>query len=572
MTVDNDNNVKFVTADNSTNNYSNASYDFNTNGAVAVKVEFSYWIANDACNYDVAFIIRDKGIEANHAKQKMGLSGAFISIGRSRQSRVNYFSINQNKTIIASNNNLGLWCKAEIYIDLIKKTIDYTVSGLDNNQIIKQETGISFKDANATNVNQIDFFACVNNETDYIDNLVITKYTEKLPSYSYTVNAACEGETIQQLGSGVACQNTSYDITGIPFVVTKDGINYKLNDNEVKNFKKSFTMGGSNATETVSYSLANDISYFFEAENILSKSYGNNKGDYSGGTTAGVYQKANMTMPSIVAGVYTVTVNSSVRRSNEDILNVQVSTDNINWTDAGTITLISNKGGDYSADNIILPADGYIRLVEGKSQNMVHYVDYIVLKKTGEYIILNTALDYTNSTFCSDHDLDFSTVNDVEVYKAAIEGNKVVTTKIEDGKVKAGTGVIIKNVNHVASVTVPVTSGVADLEGNALVGVTKDMTNNDFQGKTAYILVSDTQFQRVDATVEGTIKKGKAYIEIQNAGAKPAMLFMGDTTTGIDSVESQANGDDAIYTIQGIRVKDTNAKGIYIINGKKYKF
>ena len=137
---------------------------------------------------------------------------------------------------------------------------------------------------------------------------------------------------------------------------------------------------------------------------------------------------------------------------------------------------------------------------------------------------------------------------------------------------KAGTGIIIKKVNHVASVTVPVTSDVAELTDNDLVGVTADMTNNDFAGKNAYILVSDTQFQKVDANQEGTIKKGKAYLETKTAGAKPAMLFIGDATTGIESVESQTKGDDAIYTIQGIRVKDTNAKGIYIINGKKYKF
>ena len=187
-------------------------------------------------------------------------------------------------------------------------------------------------------------------------------------------------------------------------------------------------------------------------------------------------------------------------------------------------------------------------------------------------ITLNTATDYTNSTFCSDYDLDFSDVNDVEVYKAAIQGDKVVTTKIEDGKVKAGTGIIIKNVNHVASVTVPVTSDIAELTGNDLVGVTADMTNTDFAGKNAYILFSDTQFRKVDADQEGTIKKGKAYLEAKTAGAKPAMLFIGDATTGIESVESQTKGDDAIYTIQGIRVKDTNAKGIYIVNGKKYKF
>ena len=406
----------------------------------------------------------------------------------------------------------------------------------------------------------------------YVKSITVEKPDETAVELKYTVNAVCEGSTISQLSTGIMQQNMSYSVSGIPFAIMNNGKCYKLNDADVKNYSKTFTMGETDATETVSYSKATDINYFFEAENILSRKYGDEEGNYSSGKTACVYTGATLTMSSITSGIYTVTVNSSVRRANEDILNVQVSTDNIDWTDAGSITLTSNIGGDYSAENIILPADGYIRLVEGKKQNMCHYIDYIILKKTAETITLNTATDYTNSTFCSDYDLDFSGVNDVEVYKAAIQGDKVVTTKIEGGKVKAGTGIIIKNVNHVASVTVPVTSDATELTGNDLVGVTADMTNNDFAGKNAYILVSDTQFQKVDAVQEGTIQKGKAYLEAKTAGAKPAMLFIGDATTGIESVESQTKGDDAIYTIQGIRVKDTNAKGIYIINGKKYKF
>lgn len=257
-----DNNVKFITADNSTRGYSNATYDFDTKGATAVKVQFSYYIANNSCNYDVAFIIRDKDITATHAKQKIGLDGAFISIGRCRD-RVNYFSINRNKTASASNDNLGLWCNAEVYIDLIKKTIDYTISKLDGGAVIKSETGIAFKDANAENVSQIDFFACVNNETDYLDNLVITKYTSDLPSYNYTINAVCGNKIIKQLSTGVSQENSSYSISNLPFALMEGGICYKLNDSDVKDYKKTFTMGKTDATENVSYIEADDISYFF---------------------------------------------------------------------------------------------------------------------------------------------------------------------------------------------------------------------------------------------------------------------------------------------------------------------
>lgn len=86
-----------------------------------------------------------------------------------------------------------------------------------------------------------------------------------------------------------------------------------------------------------------------------------------------------LTMNDIAADTYVITVNSSVRRANEDILKVQVCTDGENWEDAGEIVLTSNEGGDYSIEDITLESDGAIRLVESKSQNMCHYIDYIVL-------------------------------------------------------------------------------------------------------------------------------------------------------------------------------------------------
>ncbi len=72
---------------------------------------------------------------------------------------------------------------------------------------------------------------------------------------------------------------------------------------------------------------------------------------------------------------------------------------------------------------------------------------------------------------------------------------------------------------------------------------------------------------------EGDIlAEGKAYIDGSTLPS-PTMLkmsFGGNGTTGISSVETAENpADNAIYTIQGIRVSDMSRKGIYIVNGKK---
>lgn len=565
ISLANDNNVKFTTASNSTRDYSNATYDFDTKGANAVKVQFSYWIANANCNYDVAFIIRDKDITATHAKQKIGLDGAFISIGRCRD-RVNYFSINRNKTASASNDNLGLWCNAEVYIDLIKKTIDYTISKLDGGAVIKSEKGIAFKDANAVNVSQIDFYACVDNETDYLDNLVITKYTSDLPSYKYTINAVCGNKIIKQLSTGVSQENSSYSISNLPFALMEGGICYKLNDSDVKDYKKTFTMGKTDATENVSYIEADDISYFFEAEDILSRNYGNVSGSYSSGTTAGVYSGANLTMHSIASGKYTVTVNSSVRRTNEDILKVQVSTDNKEWTDAGLITLTNNVGGNYSVENVNLPKDGYIRLVENKGQNMCHYIDYVTLYRTGDATETVSVTDAGFATYATKYNVEVPNDENVKVMTVTVnEGNSTITLHEIPAKtvIPANTGILVKAPAGNCDFVVTSDKGET-LANNDLKAATEDVTSVDDKFFALTKLGEKVGFALVENGV--VIPAGKAYLEVPAATAAKFFGLDGEAT-GINSVKT-AKADGAYYTLEGVKTTKP-VKGLYIHNGKK---
>ena len=563
ISLANDNNVKFTTANNSANAYSSATYDFDTKGATAVKVQFSYWITNSGCLKDVAFIIRDKDIKANHGRYTIGLDGAFISIGKHTGT---YFSINGNNTINATAENLGLWCDAEVYIDLIKKTVDYKVSKLDGGEVIKEEKGISFKDANAVNVSQIDFYACVNNETDYLDNLVITKYTSDLPSYKYTINAVCGEKTIKQLGSGVSQQNLTYSISNLPFAIMDEGICYKLNDSDVKDYKKTFTMGKTDATEKVLYTVADDISYFFEAEDILSKSYGNNNGDYSSGTTAGVAGGAKLTMPSIASGKYTVTVNSSVRRSNEDILKVQVSTDNNEWTDAGLITLTNNVGGNYSVENVNLPKDGSIRLVENKNQNMCHYIDYVTLYRTGDATETVSVSDAGFATYATKYNVEVPNDENVKVMTVKVnDDNSTITLNdVAAGTViPANTGILVKadQGNHNFVVT---SKEGTELTNNNLVAATADVTSDGAKFFALTKIGDKVGFAVVKEGVK--IPAGKAYLEVPAATAAKFFGLDGEAT-GINSVKT-AKAAGAYYTLE--RVKTTKpVKGLYIHNGKK---
>lgn len=186
-------------------------------------------------------------------------------------------------------------------------------------------------------------------------------------------------------------------------------------------------------------------------------------------------------------------------------------------------------------------------------------------------VVLTLNNTYKYSTFCSDWNVDFSGVTDVEAYKATVNGNEVTLTQVKD-KVKAGEGLLIKNVGNVTSVTLPVAHDAVALEKNCLKGVTKNMEAKDFEGKTAYILVSDKEFKYIDPVKsDNTLRKGKAYLEIPDgSSAKPSTLFIGEATA-INGVAVEKKADNAIYNLQGMRVK-TPSKGFYIINGKKYRF
>lgn len=212
---------------------------------------------------------------------------------------------------------------------------------------------------------------------------------------------------------------------------------------------------------------------------------------------------------------------------------------------------------------------------EGATYNKDVLLKSLEIKEDpGVELTLNN--NYIYSTFCSDWNVDFSGVTKVAAYKANVNGNVVTLTQVK-GKVKAGEGLLIENVGNVPSVTLPVVHDGEPLANNCLKGVTKNMrasdfAGNDFEGKKAYILANDKEFKYIDPEKsEGTLQKGKAYLLLSDgASAKPSTLFIGEATA-INGVAVEKKADNAIYNLQGMRVK-TPTKGLYIINGKKYRF
>ena len=66
------------------------------------------------------------------------------------------------------------------------------------------------------------------------------------------------------------------------------------------------------------------------------------------------------------------------------------------------------------------------------------------------------------------------------------------------------------------------------------------------------------------------VPAGKAYLKVPaSTGAKQFYSIKFDQmATGISELNAE-KADNAIYNLNGVRVKEMNQKGVYIVNGKK---
>ena len=91
------------------------------------------------------------------------------------------------------------------------------------------------------------------------------------------------------------------------------------------------------------------------------------------------------------------------------------------------------------------------------------------------------------------------------------------------------------------------------------------------------LFISDNKFWY--STGNTNVKAFRAWFELgavlnkdTDFGSRISMVFDDDTTTGISSLSpSLSQGERAVYDLQGRRVDEPKAKGIYIVNGKKIK-
>ena len=190
-----------------------------------------------------------------------------------------------------------------------------------------------------------------------------------------------------------------------------------------------------------------------------------------------------------------------------------------------------------------------------------------------------TITSYGYASFSSTYALDFTSVNNVEAYIAAVNNGSSISMQKVTGKVAANTGLILKSTNGgAADVTIPVTAETGTSYNtetnptNYLFAINSDYDLKKSNNGTNYVLsVQDKKvvFAPI-GTTSAPVKAGQAALWLPASGsAKALALSFGDNVTGIEAVSTvEPQGAKTYYNLQGQRVSEPK-QGIYVVDGKK---
>lgn len=241
-----------------------------------------------------------------------------------------------------------------------------------------------------------------------------------------------------------------------------------------------------------------------------------------------------------------------------------ISSAEIALVELKTGTPRTNYGLKSHPDELGKRVKAYGRLYMLRKKTSVDFVES--LSFADRYPV--TISKYKYATYRTTEKLDF-TGTGVLAYTAAIDGSSVKLTKISDGIVDTGLGVVLYS-GTAGTYDIPVTTAAATVTNTGLL--ISDGTSATKEANT-YVLGKKKDvvgfYRWIGA---GSLPAGRAYL---NGGASAARDYLefafDDEATGMrdavhhDKVEIRT---DVVYDLQGRRVAQPG-KGLYIVNGKK---
>lgn len=195
----------------------------------------------------------------------------------------------------------------------------------------------------------------------------------------------------------------------------------------------------------------------------------------------------------------------------------------------------------------------------------------IVADEDGENFVADNPVTFNGKNYVT-RCLDFAVTlpEGAKAYTGSINDkkNEVVLNEIS-GTIPAGTPFILETTTESAILTPVIDNTTAITSG--LTSTASFFGEATESGKKYYSLTTANGkggFYLVPASVT-KLPGNRAFIVMDSSAAAKAWTVVFEETTGITDVETTESKDATIYDLQGRRV-NTLAKGIYIVNGKKY--
>lgn len=183
---------------------------------------------------------------------------------------------------------------------------------------------------------------------------------------------------------------------------------------------------------------------------------------------------------------------------------------------------------------------------------------------------------YGWATYTPSMDINIESQGDVKLYyvkKGSVGAESLTVSKVPQGSLKAGTGVLVKatpdsevkfNESNAYGVTVHDKTSLGNLLEGTIEGTNLDEATN------AYI------FTVVDGQIGfflcggGTLAAGRCYLQLPPESNAPEFLIIHEDETHIENIDESARPCDnqAVYNLSGQRVAKVS-KGIFLLNGKK---
>lgn len=263
----------------------------------------------------------------------------------------------------------------------------------------------------------------------------------------------------------------------------------------------------------------------------------------------------------------------------------------------GQMEITLNTPFNYTTGNLMIgfkqltkgttPSSTYWYSTQQNSNNSIYsYGTYVgVLTYSPKVTLLTVASttapikidDNGYTTFASTYSLDLAALpSGLKAYKAAVEGNKVKFTEINQA-VPANTGVLLAGTAG-ATYFIPVADSGTAPEGNEFLVNSAGGTFTAESGNTYYGMLKNSDpltFGTFDPS-SVAIPSNKAYLKVANTPTGEARVltcsFFDETTTGI--METRTESIDRltttkVFNLAGQQIANPT-KGLYIINGKKH--